>query len=120
MESKGSDNKDDPGGGSHNETSGEVPNKGGVLSDLGVVPDGDRLVPFPVPQHVLCSTLASSAWENSLPLSFFSNLIWRESRFVIDAVSRAGALGIAQFMPRTANTELAAMACPAVAIIRSV
>ena len=51
---------------------------------------------------LLCNTLASSAHTSGLPVSFFSNLIWQESRFVFRAVSPAGALGIAQFMPRTA------------------
>jgi transglycosylase-like protein with SLT domain len=51
---------------------------------------------------LLCDTLASSAQTSGLPISFFSNLIWQESRFMFRAVSRAGALGIAQFMPRTA------------------
>jgi hypothetical protein len=37
-----------------------------------------------------------------LPVVFFSNLIWQESRFQPNAVSRAGARGIAQFMPKTA------------------
>jgi Transglycosylase SLT domain len=51
---------------------------------------------------LLCDTLASSAQQSGLPTSFFANLIWQESRFVLRAVSPAGALGIAQFMPRTA------------------
>ena len=51
---------------------------------------------------LLCDTLASSAQTSGLPVSFFSNLIWQESRFMFRAVSPAGALGIAQFMPRTA------------------
>jgi soluble lytic murein transglycosylase-like protein len=34
---------------------------------------------------------------------FFARLIWRESRFDPSAVSRAGAQGVAQFMPATAN-----------------
>jgi Transglycosylase SLT domain len=55
-----------------------------------------------VPLDLLCNTLASSAHKAGLPVSFFSNLIWQESRFVFRAVSPAGALGIAQFMPRTA------------------
>ncbi len=50
----------------------------------------------------LCATVASVAHENGLPISFFSNLIWQESRFVRTAMSPAGAQGIAQFMPRTA------------------
>jgi hypothetical protein len=55
-----------------------------------------------VSMDLLCDTLASSAHTSGLPVSFFSNLIWQESRFVFRAVSPAGALGIAQFMPRTA------------------
>ena len=51
---------------------------------------------------LLCDTLAASAHKSGLPVSFFANLIWQESRFVFRAVSPAGALGIAQFMPRTA------------------
>jgi Transglycosylase SLT domain len=55
-----------------------------------------------VPLDVLCDTLAASAQTSGLPVSFFANLIWQESRFAFRAVSRAGALGIAQFMPKTA------------------
>src|SRR5215813_5352205 len=51
---------------------------------------------------LLCDTLAASAQTSGLPISFFANLIWQESRFVFRAVSPAGALGIAQFMPGTA------------------
>jgi transglycosylase-like protein with SLT domain len=59
----------------------------------------------PVPDvsmEQLCDTLAASAHKSGLPVSFFANLIWQESRFVFRAVSPAGALGIAQFMPKTA------------------
>ncbi len=50
----------------------------------------------------LCNALFTSAEDNNLPVPFFANLIWQESRLRDDAVSRAGALGIAQFMPKTA------------------
>jgi len=50
----------------------------------------------------LCSALLASAQDNGLPIAFFANLIWQESRLQRDAISRVGALGIAQFMPRTA------------------
>jgi hypothetical protein len=55
----------------------------------------------------LCLLLESAASANSLPLEFFVRLIWKESRFVPDAigpVTRSGqrAQGIAQFMPGTA------------------
>ena len=42
------------------------------------------------------------AQANSLPVPFFANLIWQESSFNTRTISRAGAQGIAQFMPRTA------------------
>ena len=45
---------------------------------------------------------AGVAQRNDLPVTFFANLIWQESRFQHDAVSSAGALGIAQFMPEVA------------------
>jgi hypothetical protein len=50
----------------------------------------------------LCSAAAAVARANELPIPFFANLIWQESRFNSTIVSRAGALGIAQFMPETA------------------
>src|SRR4051812_34561496 len=31
----------------------------------------------------LCAAVASAAQDNGLPLSFFSNLIWQESRFIL-------------------------------------
>jgi len=50
----------------------------------------------------LCNTLYTSAEDNDLPVPFFANLIWQESELQLDSVSRAGALGIAQFMPEVA------------------
>lgn len=58
----------------------------------------------PLSHEDLCSTLVQVARENELPLGFFANLIWRESRFDFDAISPAGAMGIAQFMPDVADT----------------
>jgi Transglycosylase SLT domain len=51
----------------------------------------------------LCNALLTSAQDNDLPVAFFANLIWQESRLHDDAVSSKGALGIAQFMPETAE-----------------
>jgi hypothetical protein len=50
----------------------------------------------------LCSFAAAVARSNDLPVPFFANLIWQESSFRTTVISRAGAQGIAQFMPRTA------------------
>src|SRR6202045_5075822 len=51
----------------------------------------------------ICRTLEEAAAENGLPVDFFVRVIWQESRFNAHAVSRKGAVGIAQFMPRTAD-----------------
>lgn len=53
----------------------------------------------------LCNALLTSAQDNDLPITFFANLIWQESRLRDDAVSPKGALGIAQFMPKVASAS---------------
>ena len=50
----------------------------------------------------LCGAVAAVARSNNLPIPFFANLIWKESSFNSKTISRAGAQGIAQFMPQTA------------------
>jgi hypothetical protein len=51
----------------------------------------------------LCGIVEASARAEGLPPDFFTKLIWRESSFRPNAVSPAGAQGVAQFMPGTAN-----------------
>jgi hypothetical protein len=53
-------------------------------------------------QPELCRTVANVANTHNLPVPFFANLIWAESSFNAKTISRAGAQGIAQFMPKTA------------------
>jgi Transglycosylase SLT domain/SPOR domain len=50
----------------------------------------------------MCQTIEDAARANELPVEFLTHLIWQESRFNPQAVSHAGAQGIAQFMPKTA------------------
>jgi hypothetical protein len=50
----------------------------------------------------LCRAVIAAAEANNLPVGFFARLIWQESGFDTHAVSRAGALGIAQFLPEVA------------------
>jgi hypothetical protein len=56
-------------------------------------------------QPNLCDALGAAAEANELPVNFFTRLIWQESRFKVDAISRKGAQGIAQFMPATARAS---------------
>jgi hypothetical protein len=77
-----------------------------VLSGLGLGagaaladPPGKSL---PVTIGRICNLIHTNAGRNALPPDFFARLIWKESRFDPNAVSPAGAEGIAQFMPGTA------------------
>jgi hypothetical protein len=58
----------------------------------------------PKKMHVarVCELIDTHARRHGLPSEFFARLIWKESRFDPNAVSPAGAKGIAQFMPGTA------------------
>jgi Transglycosylase SLT domain len=53
------------------------------------------------PQEV-CDALTKAAELNDLPIPFFIRLLFQESGFQPHVVSRAGAQGVAQFMPETA------------------
>jgi hypothetical protein len=73
------------------------------LSDVPkVAADRSAIITPPTSPSVMCQTLVSAAYANDIPLDFFTRLIWQESRFDPHAVSRAGAQGVAQFMPKTA------------------
>jgi len=50
-----------------------------------------------------CGEIAAAAKNFGLPEKFLVRLLWQESRFNPRAVSSAGAMGIAQFMPGTAQ-----------------
>jgi Transglycosylase SLT domain/SPOR domain len=68
---------------------------GGAYADAG--PETDNAL------STLCGIVEASAKAEGLPADFFTKLIWRESSFRPNAVSPAGAQGVAQFMPGTAN-----------------
>lgn len=74
------------------------------------VPQGDdaakpqpRAPGEPPSRESICLAVQSAAAANELPIEFFTRLIWQESRFNPHAVSRKGAQGVAQFMPKTAT-----------------
>ncbi len=54
-------------------------------------------------QTSVCRLIELSARTQSLPVAFLTRLIWQESSFRPDTISPAGAQGIAQFMPKTAD-----------------
>jgi hypothetical protein len=54
------------------------------------------------PKADFCDALRQAAESNDIPVAFFARLLWQESRFRSDEISRAGAQGVAQFMPTTA------------------
>ena len=60
--------------------------------------------PHTASREEICTVLSSAAQANALPVHFFAKLIWQESQFDPKAVSRAGAQGIAQFMPNIAKS----------------
>ncbi|WP_128564695.1 lytic transglycosylase domain-containing protein [Methylobacterium crusticola] len=54
-------------------------------------------------EQALCRLIEGAAKARGLPVAFLTRLIWRESSFRPSVVSRAGAQGVAQFMPGTAQ-----------------
>ncbi len=55
------------------------------------------------PETTVCPLIEASAKARDLPVVFLTRLIWQESSFRARVVSPAGAKGIAQFMPGTAD-----------------
>jgi hypothetical protein len=55
--------------------------------------------------HDVCGVIARDAEAAHLPIAYFARLIWQESHFDANAISRAGAEGIAQFMPGTGRLQ---------------
>ncbi len=51
----------------------------------------------------VCRVIEAAARANAIDSAFFARLLWKESLFDAAAVSPAGAQGIAQFMPGTAE-----------------
>jgi len=79
----------------------------GLNSDIDASgSDMQAQIPTAAPQPAsldnLCNTLFTSAQDNNLPVPFFANLLWQESRLRDDVVSKKGAQGITQFMPKVA------------------
>jgi len=59
--------------------------------------------PVQFSREEICQMIEEAASGEALPFEFLARLIWQESKFNPQAVSPAGAQGIAQFMPKTAT-----------------
>lgn len=55
--------------------------------------------------QTICRLIETAADAQGLPRDYFTRLIWRESSFRAHVTSSAGAQGIAQFMPGTAEEQ---------------
>jgi Transglycosylase SLT domain/SPOR domain len=73
-----------------------------LISKSAVAEEAEQTLPALPAVEEICRAIDAVARKNELPVDFFTRLIWQESRFNARAVSRAGAKGIAQFMPKTA------------------
>lgn len=85
-----------------NPDAGSAPEQAKAASAPGVIAGITRR---PRSKAELCDAAIAIAIENNLPAHFFTRLIEQESGFNTEVVSRAGAQGIAQFMPRTASSR---------------
>jgi Transglycosylase SLT domain len=80
----------------------ELDAEGDAQAQPSEQPTGSSAERSPLSLDNLCNTLFTSAQDNDLPVPFFANLLWQESRLRNDVVSKKGAVGIAQFMPKVA------------------
>jgi hypothetical protein len=76
-----------------------------VLCVVAAAPCHAAPAPMETLDQSVCRTIERSAQTARLPVEFVTRIIWRESSFRPGVVSRAGAEGIAQFMPSTAQAR---------------
>jgi hypothetical protein len=76
-----------------------------VLCALAAAPSHAAPAGMETLDQSVCRTIEHSAQTAHLPVDFVTRVIWRESSFRTHVVSRAGAEGIAQFMPSTAQAR---------------
>ncbi len=78
-----------------------------LLALIPPPPDPAPVIVKPVmhrSRREVCDTVTRAAEKNDLPIPFFIRLLFQESHFKPGVVSRAGAQGIAQFMPDTSES----------------
>ena len=81
----------------------EGPADGDDAADRRCTDDGQVCIAAETYAADVCRAIESAARAVALDAGFFARLLWRESLFDAGAVSPAGAQGIAQFMPGTAQ-----------------
>jgi hypothetical protein len=76
-----------------------------VLCGSSALAESDNAAPSGVEsvKTSICRLIESAARTQNLPVAFLTRLIWQESSFRPHVISPAGAQGIAQFMPKTAD-----------------
>src|SRR5207302_9163326 len=67
-----------------------------------VAPAGTKAQRAAALHEWICRVIDVAADTHRLPSPFLTRVLWQESRFRADVTSRAGAAGVAQFMPGTA------------------
>ena len=72
------------------------------LDEVATITPQEELAPSVYSRQELCEVIVAAAEAHDLPIGFLIRLIWQESGFDTQSVSRVGAQGIAQFMPETA------------------
>ncbi len=72
-------------------------------SGIRCTSDGRHCISLPTYIADVCTTIQTAARDAGLDSGFLARLLWKESLFDASAVSPVGALGIAQFMPGTAQ-----------------
>jgi hypothetical protein len=77
------------------------PPRSAPATEIQVPGKDTKAEPLPSAEKI-CHTLTKASADNGIPIELFTRLIWQESRFNPNAKSPKGAMGIAQFMPRTA------------------
>jgi len=73
-----------------------------VVGLIAIIAVGAPAAASEIEFQSICRLVDGAALANRLPPAFLARILWQESRLRSDATSRAGAAGIAQFMPRTA------------------
>src|ERR1700690_3919730 len=74
-----------------------------IVFVVAVTPTTAVALDQPRSEEISCRVVEAAARASQIPVSVLTRLLWFESQFQVGAVSRAGAQGIAQFMPATAS-----------------